>query len=253
METRLNAGLAEYLIALGDDELILSHRDSEWCGHAPILEEDIAFANLAVDELGHARLWYELAAELLDEDKERFPDHLAYFRDASEWRNVQLVSLPNGDWAFSVLRRYLFDVLEVERLRGLKQSSYKPLAEAAAKIYNEELYHVRHGRAWLPRLGLGTEESHRRMQTALNDLWPFTPQLFQALPGESELSGVVPTTPGLEAEWRTKVVADLASANLNPPEKSNPMNRPRTQQTEHMMDLLSESQMVARANVEARW
>lgn len=253
METRLNASLAEYLIALGDDELILSHRDSEWCGHAPILEEDIAFANLAVDELGHARIWYELAAGLLDEDVDRFPDHLAYFRDASEWRNVQLVSLPNGDWAFSVLRRYLFDVLEVVRLKGLKQCNYSPVAEAVAKVYSEELYHVRHGRAWLPRLGLGTEESHRRMQAALEVLWPYTAQLFVELPGEENLGETVPPTAGLQVEWQSQVIADLEAANLKVPGKFVPVSRPRNQQTEHLMDLLGELQMVARANPEARW
>jgi ring-1,2-phenylacetyl-CoA epoxidase subunit PaaC len=252
---KLNSALAEYLIALGDDELILSHRDSEWCGHAPILEEDIAFANLAVDELGHARTWYELAAGLLDEDSTRFPDHLAYFRDASAWRCAQWVTLPRGDWAFTVLRRYLFDILEVLRLEGLKASAHAPLAEAAAKILNEERYHVRHGAAWLPRLGLGTEESHRRTQAALEELWPYAAQLFLPLPGEDALAGkgVVPETAGLEAAWRENVEAELKAANLTPPEKYIPVLRPRSQQTEHLMDLLAEMQMVARANPEARW
>ncbi len=255
MDSKLNASLAEYLTALGDDELVLAQRDAEWCGHAPILEEDIAFANLAVDELGHARTWYELAADLLSEDRGRFPDHLAYFRDAAEWRCVQLVTLPRGDWAFTLLRRYLFDVLEVLRLEGLKASGYAPLAEAAAKIYNEELYHVRHGKAWLPRLGRGTEESHARMQAALNSLWPYAAQLFLPLPGEEPLAaaGIVPETAGLEAGWRAAIQAALEAAHLTMPEKFIPVTRPRSQQTEHLMGLLSEMQMVARANPQARW
>lgn len=255
MDSKLNAPLAEYLIALGDDELILSHRDSEWCGHAPILEEDIAFANLAVDELGHARTWYELAADLLSEDRERFPDHLAYFRDAAEWRCVQLVTLPRGDWAFTLLRRYCFDVLEVLRLEALKDSVYPPLAEAAAKIYNEELYHIRHGKAWLPRLGLGTDESHARMQAALEAVWPYTSQLFLPLPGEEPLAqaGVVPATPSLEALWQAALGEVLTAANLKTPQGFIAVTRPRSQQNEHLMALLGELQMVARANPEARW
>src|SRR3972149_8426617 len=112
-ETQKKA-LADYLIALADDELILGHRDSEWTGHAPILEEDIAFANIALDEIGHARLWYELAADLIGEDKNTFPDKKVFFRPAQEFSCLQFVELPKGDWAFSMLRQYLFDAFEAQ-------------------------------------------------------------------------------------------------------------------------------------------
>ena len=125
---------------LADDELILGQRDSEWTGHAPILEEDIAFSNIAQDELGHATIWYGLLSELTGEE----PNELVFFRDFDDFRNVTLVELPNGDWAFSMLRQYLFDAFEMVRLSQLLESLYRPVAEAAAKIRMEELYHYRH-------------------------------------------------------------------------------------------------------------
>src|SRR5262249_24761260 len=152
MKPPLRDVLADYLLALADDELILGHRDSEWCGHAPILEEDIAFANLALDEIGHARVWYGLLGDLLSKDPETYPDELVYRRDASEFRCAQFVELPKGDWAFSMLRQYLFDSIEAMRLEALTESSYQPLADAAAKMRPEEMYHLRHTSAWVRRL-----------------------------------------------------------------------------------------------------
>jgi len=119
LELKTEDTLRELLIALGDDELVLGHRASEWCGQAPILEEDIAFANLALDEIGHANLWYRLLASLEGKDKERYPDQIVFWREAADIRNAQLVELPNGDWAFSILRHYLFDSAESERLKAL--------------------------------------------------------------------------------------------------------------------------------------
>ena len=180
--------LADYLLALADDELILGHRNSEWTGHAPILEEDIAFANLAQDEIGHARLWYGLVNDLGGPE----PDRLVFFRSAAEYRNAPILELPKGDWAFSMLRQYLFDVGEAQRLPLLAGSPHRPLAEAAAKIRTEEIYHLRHTHAWIERLAQGTQESHRRVQAALDLLWPFAVQLFQPLPGEDRISGSRP-------------------------------------------------------------
>jgi ring-1,2-phenylacetyl-CoA epoxidase subunit PaaC len=155
---------AAYLLALADDELILGHRDSEWTGHAPILEEDIAFANIAQDEIGHASLWYGLVQRLGGAE----PDRLVFFRPPSEYRNAPLVELPKGDWAFSMLRQYLFDAAEAQRLPLLAASAHRPLAEAAAKIRTEEIYHLRHTQAWIERLAQGTAESHGRTQAALD-------------------------------------------------------------------------------------
>ena len=194
MNTNSPEELAEYRLGLGDDEMILAHRNSEWAGHAPILEEDIAFANIALDEMGHAAAWYRLVAELREQSPESYPDELVFGRTTSEFRNMQVVELPNGDWAFSLLRQYLFDALETVRLERLAESEWAPLAETAAKIRPEELYHVRHTEAWVRRLGLGTQESNERMQQAMDELYPYALQFFEN--GESQ-------PPGLRsAPWR---------------------------------------------------
>jgi ring-1,2-phenylacetyl-CoA epoxidase subunit PaaC len=246
--------LADYLLALGDDELLLGHRVSEWCGHAPILEEDIAFANIALDEIGHARLWYQLVAELRGEDPERYPDQLAFFRPAAEFRALPLLQLPNGDWAFSLLRQYLFDAFEAQRLEGLVRSEHAPLAEIAAKIRTEEIYHLRHTRAWIPRLGLGTEESYRRLQAALDELWPYAQGLGLALDDEAELveAGLVPATSDLFTAWLAEVSEFLENANLTVP-AADPDHGDRTQPTEHLEPLLADMQQVARFDAEATW
>jgi ring-1,2-phenylacetyl-CoA epoxidase subunit PaaC len=163
MNLDLTRALTTKLLALADDEFILGHRDSEWCGHAPILEEDIAFANIAQDELGHAILWYEALQNITGQD----PNQLAFFRGLLEWRNTQFVELPKGDWAFTMLRQYLFDAYEITLLDQLSNSPYAPIAEIATKALPEERYHYRHTSQWVTRLGLGTQESNQRMAVCL--------------------------------------------------------------------------------------
>ncbi|GAB4580200.1 MAG: phenylacetate-CoA oxygenase subunit PaaC [Anaerolineales bacterium] len=246
--------LAPLILALADDELILGHRNSEWCGHSPILEEDIAFANLALDEIGHARLWYQLHAQLVGENPETYPDRLVYFREPFEYRCTQLVALPKGDWAFTMLRQHLFDTLENVRLAHYAQSAFAPLAETAAKIRREEIYHLRHTSAWVKRLGLGTEESHRRMQNALNELWPYTGQLFDPFPGEDDLvqAGWLTGSPTLHAAWQAQVIPFLESANLRiPPVKMRTLNRSLPSQ--HLVNILADLQQVARLDPQAAW
>jgi ring-1,2-phenylacetyl-CoA epoxidase subunit PaaC len=247
MNEALKPVLAEYLIALGDDELILGHRASEWCGHAPILEEDIAFANIAIDEIGHANVWYGLAADLTGEDSKKYPDQLAFFRDADDFRSIQMVEMAKGDWAFTMLRQYLFDSYELLRLNSMITSQHSPLAEAAAKIRNEESYHHRHTKAWIPRLGLGTEESHQRMQTALDVLWPLAQQLCEPLPGEEDLvaENLVPSSKTLAISWQDQVGQVLKEANLTLP-KIESASFSREQHTEALSYLLAEMQEVAR-------
>jgi ring-1,2-phenylacetyl-CoA epoxidase subunit PaaC len=255
MDRSQTLSLSGYLIALADDELILAHRDSEWTGHAPILEEDIAFANIALDEIGHARLWYQLAAELLGEDVAKFPDAQVYLRDAAKFRCLQFVELPKGDWAFTLVRQYLFDSFEGHRLAGLAASSYKPVADIAAKIRTEELYHLRHTRAWVPRLGLGTEESHRRMQAALDELWPYAQALGAPLPGEIELfsAGIVPGSSSLFDLWAEEVTQFLKEANLQVPNADNDVIADRRVHSEYFDVLISDLQQVARLDPEATW
>ncbi len=246
--------LVSALLALADDELILGHRDSEWCGRAPILEEDIAFANLALDEIGHAVLWYGLAAWLAGEDPDTHPDRLVYFREAPAFRCAQLVELPKGDWAFTILRQYLFDAAELARLESLQRCPLPRLAEAAAKIYKEEVYHRRHSQAWVERLALGTAESHRRMQAALDLAWPYAPQLFSLTPGAERLveAGLWPPSSQIQAGWTENVLPFLRACELALPE-SPASSPPRSAHTPHLKALLAELQSVAREEPEGSW
>lgn len=239
--------LAWKILALADDELILGHRDSEWTGHAPILEEDIAFANIALDEVGHAQLWYGLYRELTDTE----PDYLVFFRGATDYRNAQLVELPKGDWAFSMLRQYLFDAYESVMLPHLAYSSNARIAEIAAKIRPEEMYHLRHTCNWVKRLGLGTAESHHRMQNALGELWAYALQLFVPMMDEHELidAKIVVDPRLLQVEWEQQVVAHLSASGLLVPAASEPAAMSRAEHTEHLEKLLTEMQQVARSEV----
>lgn len=247
MDTTLQETLCQKLLALADDELILAHRNSEWTGHAPILEEDIAFSNIAQDELGHATLWYTLLSELKGENPDTHPDYLVFFRDAPDYRNTQLVELPIGDWAFTIMRQYLFDAFEFVYLKALSQSQYQPLAQIALKIQKEEIYHYRHTSLWLDRLGLGTAESHHRMQNALNDLWPYVQQLFLPLTDENLLveAQIVPDLTHIWHEWEASVLPALKNCALLVPQ-SNPVTTLRREHTEHLEALLTEMQIVAR-------
>lgn len=248
--TETDRALSQKLLALADDELILAHRDAEWTGHAPILEEDIGLANIAQDELGHAMLYYDLYCALAGGT----PDRLAYFREAADFRNVQLVELPKDDWAFTMLRQYLFDAYELVLLAELVGSAHKPLAEVAAKIRTEELYHYKHSSTWVRRLGLGTEESQRRMQAALDVQWPLAHQLFWQPESEAPLvtGGVVPRASDVLAMWHTRVGPWLTESGLRLP-VAPPAYIPREQHTSHLAALLADFQQVARLDPEAEW
>jgi ring-1,2-phenylacetyl-CoA epoxidase subunit PaaC len=238
-------GLADQLVALADDELVLGHRDSEWTGHAPILEEDIAFANIAQDEIGHALLWYGLVHALIGDT----PDQLVFLRGPAAYRNVQLVELPKGDWAFSMLRQYLFDAAESARLAQMVASRYAPMAQVAAKIRTEEIYHYRHTHGWARRLALGTDESHRRMQTALDQAWPYAQQLFVPLPDEGMLveAGIVPAAETVRQAWVDLTSPLLLEAGLAIPNGAQTIVRDRHTHTQHLERLLADMQEVARS------
>lgn len=254
MQDNLQQALAARLIAMGDDELILGHRGSEWCGHAPILEEDIAFANLALDEIGHAMTWYGLYAEAVGGDPAVLPDELTYQREASEWRNTRFVELPRGDWAFAMLRQYLFDVYEFVMLEKLSESQHQGIAAAAAKIRKEEIYHHRHTSIWVRRLGLGTIESHHRMQTALQELWSEALGLFVPLAGDEVLANalIMPHLTDVQATWESRVRDWLMSAKLEVP-ANQPAEDSRIQHTEHLSQLLGDLQEVTREYPDQNW
>jgi ring-1,2-phenylacetyl-CoA epoxidase subunit PaaC len=249
--------LFEYLQRLGDDRLILGHRLSEWCGHAPILEEDIALANVALDLLGQATIFLRLAGEA--EGQGRDEDALAYFREAVEFRNCQLVELPRGDFAFTIARQFLFDVYDVVLLDALTTSTHAELAAVAAKSLKEARYHVRHSGDWMLRLGDGTDESHRRLQVALDSLWRFTPELFAPDEVDVELaeSGVVSDLATLKPQWETLVGDVLDRAGLTTPNDVSRTLRARGGRagahTEHLGHLLAEMQIVARSHPGASW
>jgi ring-1,2-phenylacetyl-CoA epoxidase subunit PaaC len=250
MKQQLQDALAKKLLAMGDDELILAYRNGQWTGHAPILEEDIGLANLAQDELGHATVWYSLHEDLTGID----PDRLVYFRNVADFRNVPFVELPKGDFGLTMLRQYLFDVYEQVWLRALSQSTYTPLAEATQKIAIEEIYHLHHSSVWVRRLGLGTAESNQRMQAALDLLWGYVQGLFEMGDGEEGLvnAGIFPHLPTLKAQWLETVIPFLQAANLAIPDPVTiPYNR--TQHTDHLTDIVTEMQKVARLDPAATW
>ncbi|MBB5235020.1 1,2-phenylacetyl-CoA epoxidase subunit PaaC [Deinococcus budaensis] len=242
--------LIRKLTALADDEIILAHRDGEWTGHAPILEEDIALANIAQDELGHAGMYLELRRTLDGSD----PDRLAFFRGADGYTNVRLVELPKGDWALTMLRQFLFDAYEALWLSAAQKSSYAPLAEVAAKAVREEKFHLQHTALWVERLALGTDESRRRTQNALDELWPHVAQLFAPLPGEADLvaAGMLPELEKVRASWESFVLPHLTEkCGLTLPMALAEASEGRDVHTEHLAPLLAEMQSVARQHANA--
>lgn len=251
----LRAALDSKLLRLGDDEFILGHRNSEWTGHGPILEEDIAFANLALDELGHGILWYRIVAMLRGEDPESYPDQLVYQRKAAEFQNADVVAVPHTDWAFSMLRQFLFDAYESIHIPALLASSYEPIADAAVKIKQEEFYHLYHTKAWVQRLGLGTDESQRRMQTALDQLWAPFQQLFAPGRDESLLvdAGIIADLRPVHIQWRKMVVPFLESCSLVVPDDAGVPEVRQSANAEQMGALIDEIQQVSKIAPGAVW
>lgn len=244
----------EYIVRLADDRLVLGHRLSEWCGHAPILEEDIALANTALDLIGQASALLKLAGEI--EGKGRTDDTLAYFRDAIEFRNVQLVELPNGDFAVTIVRQFLFDAWDVLLLERLVSSSNPTLAGIAAKALKEAKYHLRHSAEWVRMLGDGTAESHDRAQRALDELWPYTAELFMT---DAIDEHAVENRLGVEVEsvrpaWLETVERVFREATLTrPADGFVPRGGRIGRHTEHLGRMLADMQSLARAHPGASW
>ena len=243
----------QYLLRLGDDRLVLGHRLSEWCGHGPVLEEDIALANVALDLIGQATHFLKLAGQV--EGKGRDEDALAYLRDAIAYRNVKLVELPNGDFGRTIVRQFLFDAWSVLLLEKLQGAAHAELAGIAGKAYKEARYHVRHSGEWVLRLGDGTEESHRRAQTALDELWPYTGELVAADEVDRALAGTVAPDPAaLEPAWRDLVSDVVRRATLTLPADGYMHSGGRQgRHTEYLGHLLDEMQILARSHPGAKW
>lgn len=246
--------LFDYLLRLGDDRLVLGHRTSEWCGHGPILEEDIAVANIALDLLGQATLFLRLAGKV--EGLGRDEDALAYWRDEYQFRNLQIVELPKGDFAFTVLRQFLFSGYSHLLLEALSKVKHADLAGIAAKALKENRYHLRHSGEWVVRLGDGTEESHRRVEAALLELWPWTVEFFMQDDTDRAMqrAGLAPDLEQFKEPWDQLVSEVLARATLTKPNLPMRMVGGRQgRHTEFLGHLLAEMQIVARSHPGAKW
>jgi ring-1,2-phenylacetyl-CoA epoxidase subunit PaaC len=240
------------LLRRADDALILGHRLSEWTGHAPALEEELALANLALDLIGEARLLYAYAGTLTGHTE----DQLAYLRDAHAWRNCLLVELPNGDFAVTIARLMLFAAVADPFWRAACASADPAIAAIAAKAEKESAYHLRHAAEWLIRLGDGTEESHHRAQSAVDVLWPYTGELFttDTAAGAVIAARIVPDPAALRDAWNATVDAILARATLARPHDGWMQSGGRTgRHTEHLGHLLAEMQHLPRTYPGATW
>jgi ring-1,2-phenylacetyl-CoA epoxidase subunit PaaC len=245
----------QFLLRLGDNALVLGQRLTEWVGKGPALEEDMALANTALDLLGQARLWFTYAGEL--EGKGRTEDDFAYLRDAHEFRNALLVEQPNGDYAYTLTRQYLFDSWHLLLLDALAGSADERIAGIADKARKEVTYHLRRSAGLMVRLGDGTAESHRRMQRALDDLWMYTGELFSAdeVDMAMQACGVVGDLAGLQSSWTCYMRETLAAATLSLPPEGAWMQRGGKQgrHSEHMGFLLAEMQFMQRAYPGLQW
>jgi ring-1,2-phenylacetyl-CoA epoxidase subunit PaaC len=251
--------LVEYLIGLGDDALVLSHRLAEWVTRAPQLEEDMALANISLDLLGQARTLLSYAGEVEGRDggTARSEDELAYLRSEREFRNVQLVEIPNGDFAVTIARQLIFSAYQFELYTALLGSADETLAALAAKAVKEVDYHRDHAAQWTLRLGDGTPESHQRMQAAAEAVWPYVEEIFEtgdiadqlaALPGIA----VDPAT--LRPAWSQCVRQVLTEATLTEPQPNRRSRGGRHgYHTEHLGHLLAEMQSLHRAHPGVTW
>lgn len=246
------SALFTYLLRLADDRLILSHRLGEWSSRAPDLEEDIALTNIGLDLLGHARALYQYAAEV--EGEGRSEDDLAFHRDEREFFNLVLVEQPNGNFADTIARQFLFDAFQLPQWRMLKDSTDARLAAIAAKAEKEAQYHLRHSRSWLVRLGDGTEISHDHMQRALIRIWRYSAELFWSDDIEAALPGVAVVPSDLEEEWTATVEEAVLEATLTMPDAAATRLSGRTGvHSEPLGRILAEMQYLPRMHPEAVW
>lgn len=254
MITIAETPLVRYALARADDALILGHRLSEWCGHAPMMEEDMALANIGLDLIGQARALYGYAAEV--EAAGNDEDRYAYLRDVRQYRNLLLVEQPNGDFARTIVRQFFYSAYADPYWRAMTGSADPTLAAIAAKSEKESAYHLRHSAEWVIRLGDGTEESHARAQGAVEELWRYTGEALLPDEGESELiaQGVAVDPESLRETWSATVAAVLAEATLAAPAAGWPQRGGRDgRHSEHLGHLLSELQILQRTYPGAKW
>ena len=255
-----------YILHLADDALILGHRNSEWCGHGPVLEQDIAITNISLDLIGQARNFYQYAAALMNARKvsptggdlegAATEDTLAYLRDNREFKNCLLVEQPNGDWAKTILRQFIFSTYQYYLYQQLENSKDQQLAAIAEKSLKEVTYHLRWSSEWVIRLGDGTDESHQRMLKAIDELWMYTGELFLAtsyeLQAMSEETGVNVSL--LKTKWEEKLKSVFEEATLPYPGKVFMQTGGKEgRHTEHLGFILAELQFMQRAYPRCEW
>lgn len=250
----MNKNLFEYLLRIGDDSLIIGHRLSEWCGHGPILEEDIAMTNMALDFIGQATSILEYAATV--ENNGRDADALAFLRYEREYRNTLLVEQANEDFAVTMVRQFLFDAFRKPFFEALQTSKDEQLAAIAEKSLKETKYHLKHSSEWIIRLGDGTEESHKRAQDALDTLWRYTEELFfeNEVDAALQAEGIAPSLAPIKAEWEKTVTAVLEEATLSIPQNGWIQKGGRVGlHSENLGYILAELQYMQRAYPNMKW
>jgi ring-1,2-phenylacetyl-CoA epoxidase subunit PaaC len=244
----------EYALRFGDSALVLAQQTSAWVAHAPIMEEDVALANVALDLFGQARLWLDYAGEL--EGTGRDADRLAYFRDAGAYRNVLLVEQPNGNFADTTARGFFYDAWAYLALGELTRSGDERIAAIAAKSVKESAYHLRRSEDWLIRLGDGTETSRERAQRAVNELWRFTGELFLGDNVDAEMveRGIGIDPAALREPWLERVTSAFEAATLAiPPDCWMQRGGKQGQHSEALSYVLAEMQVLPRSHPEAAW
>ncbi|HKP32801.1 MAG TPA: 1,2-phenylacetyl-CoA epoxidase subunit PaaC [Chitinophagaceae bacterium] len=258
--------LIKYTLQLADSALILGHRNSEWTGHGPILEQDIAISNIALDLIGQARNFYQYAAQLLNSSSPQLlnsstEDTLAFHRDVIDYKNVLLAEQPNGDWAKTILRQFFFSGYQYYLYQQLQHSTDPQLAAIAEKSLKEVTYHLKWSSEWVIRLGDGTDESHLRMKNALKELWQFTGELRTASQYESDLFAekISPDYNLIKSNWDQKINEVLTEANLSPYLNTELKDTwmqsggKEGKHTEQLGFLLAEMQFLQRAYPGAEW
>ncbi len=249
-----DVAIKDLLYKMADDQLILGHRNSEWTGFGPLLEEDIAFSSMAQDKIGHSLALYTLLEQL----GEKEPDTVAFTRNASQFHNCVLVELPNGEYDFSLIRHFLFDTAEAIRFELLKDSSYEALAQLARKVRGELRYHTLHANTWIKQLGSATEESISRLQRSLEFAMPYALGIFEKSIHEQELinAGIFAGEDALKTKWISKVEEIIGQTNLHLPDWKllTPVTGGRIgKHSDHLQPLLDEMSEVFRIDPSAEW
>lgn len=254
MSTISNNDLINYLMYPADNVMILGQRLGEWCGHGPVLEQDIALTNIALDLIGEARNFYQYAAELSDDGKTE--DYFPYQRDVRQFRNVLLTEMPNGHWGDTLMRQFMFDCFHYFYLSALKSSIDTRLSAIAAKSFKEVSYHLRFSSEWIVRLGDGTEDSHQKMQQSLNELMPYFDELFcpDELENKMAHSGIAPQLKDFEDNAREKFENTVSKAMLKLPSDVFAQKGGKSgYHTEHMGFILAELQYMQKSYPGCEW